>query len=65
MGFLKLTYINFAAVWTVYMYIYIISCQTCRMETKQPTGSKVLRKYRYQADACGTQEQNKNIANTA
>jgi len=23
MGFLKLTYINFAAVWTVYMYIYI------------------------------------------
>jgi len=35
------------------------------METKQPTGSKVLRKYRYQADACGTQEQNKNIANTA
>ena len=35
------------------------------METKQPTGSKVRRKYRYQADACGTQEQNKNIANTA
>jgi len=25
MGFLKLTYINFAAVWTVYMYIYISS----------------------------------------